>query len=72
MYTIRSMSTGLQVDGWFQKEINSVDNVKGLRFRIPRMGGKVMKCLGGDVLFVWWVLYVVESFFFCFVKVAFQ
>ena len=50
VHAIRGMSTGLQAGGWFQKEINSVDDFKGLRYRIPGMGGSVMKRLGAETI----------------------
>jgi len=38
--------TGVQMGGWFQKEITSVDSLKGLKMRIPGLGGEVMNRLG--------------------------
>ncbi len=38
---------GVQMGGWFNKEINSVADLKGLKMRIPGMGGEVLKRLGG-------------------------
>ena len=32
--------------GWYKKEINSLDDFKGLRIRIPGLGGEVLKRLG--------------------------
>ncbi len=40
-------NTGVQMAGWFKKEINSVDDLKGLKMRIPGLGGEVLKKLGG-------------------------
>ncbi len=36
--------------GWFRKEINSVDDLKGLKMRIPGLGGKVLAKMGGTVV----------------------
>ncbi|MCU7800133.1 MAG: TRAP transporter substrate-binding protein [gamma proteobacterium symbiont of Lucinoma myriamae] len=39
-------NTGNQMGGWFKKEINSVDDLKGLKMRIPGFAGEVMAKLG--------------------------
>ena len=41
-------STGVQMGGWFNKEINSPDDLKGLKMRIPGLGGDVMAKLGAS------------------------
>lgn len=40
-------NTGVQMAGWFNKEINTSDDLKGLKMRIPGLGGSVLKKLGG-------------------------
>lgn len=42
-------NTGVQMGGWFNKEINSLADISGLRFRIPGLGGQVMERLGASV-----------------------
>ncbi|MDJ0896810.1 MAG: ABC transporter substrate-binding protein, partial [Alphaproteobacteria bacterium] len=39
-------ATGTQMGGWFNKEINSPEDLKGLKMRIPGLGGTVMSKLG--------------------------
>ncbi|MBL4801723.1 MAG: TRAP transporter substrate-binding protein [Emcibacter sp.] len=39
-------NSGVQMGGWFKKEINSLQDFKGLRIRIPGLGGEVLKRLG--------------------------
>ena len=40
-------STGTQMAGWFNKEINSIDDLKGLKMRIPGLAGEVFAAVGG-------------------------
>lgn len=40
-------NTGVQMAGWFKKEITSLDDMKGLKMRIPGLGGEVLKKVGG-------------------------
>ncbi len=39
-------NTGCQMGGWFRKEINTVDDLKGLKFRIGGFPGRVLQKLG--------------------------
>jgi TRAP-type mannitol/chloroaromatic compound transport system substrate-binding protein len=40
-------NTGAQMAGWFRKEMKSVADVKGLKFRIGGFAGKVIERMGG-------------------------
>ncbi len=42
-------NTGAQMGGWWNKEINSLADIQGLKMRIPGLGGKVMDKLGVTV-----------------------
>ncbi|MDF1854041.1 twin-arginine translocation signal domain-containing protein [Pseudooceanicola sp.] len=41
--------TAAQGGGWFRKPVNSPDDFKGLKFRMPGLGGQVMAKLGASV-----------------------
>ena len=43
-------NTGVQMGGWFNREINSIDDFKGLKMRIPGLGGKVISKAGGSAV----------------------
>jgi TRAP-type mannitol/chloroaromatic compound transport system substrate-binding protein len=43
-------ATGTQAGGWFNKEINSADDFKGLKMRIPGLGGNVLSKLGASTV----------------------
>src|SRR5690606_37521243 len=40
------VNSGTQMGGWFRKEIKTVEDLKGLKFRIGGMGGHVLAKLG--------------------------
>ena len=39
-------NSGVQMGGWFNREINSIADLKGLKMRIPGLGGKVLEKAG--------------------------
>jgi TRAP-type mannitol/chloroaromatic compound transport system substrate-binding protein len=43
-------NTGVQMGGWFRKKMNSIKDYKGLKMRIPGLGGKVIAKAGGTVV----------------------
>ena len=43
-------NTGMQMGGWFNKEINATDDLKGLKMRIPGIAGKALVKAGGAAI----------------------
>jgi TRAP-type mannitol/chloroaromatic compound transport system substrate-binding protein len=41
-------NTGAQMGGWFKKEIRTLDDINGLKIRIPGIGGQVWKRMGAE------------------------
>ena len=39
-------ASGVQMGGWYNKEINSLDDLDGLKMRMPGLGGEVMSRMG--------------------------
>ncbi|WP_343563132.1 TRAP transporter substrate-binding protein [Kiloniella sp. b19] len=39
-------NTGVQMGGWFNKEINSIEDFQGLKIRMPGLGGEVLRRIG--------------------------
>lgn len=44
-----SGDTGTQTGGWFRNELNSLEDIQGLRFRTPGLGGQVWQKMGVSV-----------------------
>jgi len=44
---VRGGNTGTQMFGWFKREINSLEDLQGLKMRIPSLGGEVFRRIGG-------------------------
>ncbi|MBL4666852.1 MAG: hypothetical protein JKY04_05695 [Sneathiella sp.] len=49
LHSFLAGNTGPQAGGWFRKEIKSADDFKGLKFRMPGLGGKALGKLGASV-----------------------
>lgn len=43
-------NTGVQMGGWFNKEINTVSDLTGLKMRIPGLAGKALDKAGGAAI----------------------
>lgn len=43
-------SSGVQMAGWFNREINSLADIRGLRMRIPGLAGEVFSAAGGEAV----------------------
>lgn len=44
---MQGANTGHQMGGWFKREINSLEDFRGLKMRIPGLGGDLVNALGG-------------------------
>lgn len=49
VYSFPGGSTGVQMGGWFKKEISSLDDLKGIKMRIPGFAGEIMAKIGVNV-----------------------
>ena len=50
LYPVPGGNTGVQMAGWFNKEIKSVASLRGLKMRIPGLGGETWKRAGGEAV----------------------
>lgn len=39
-------NTGMGMGGWFKREINSLEDIQGLKYRIPGLGGDILQRMG--------------------------
>ena len=50
MYPFAGPATGVQMGGWLNKQITKLDDYKGVKFRMPGLGGEVLRALGVAVV----------------------
>lgn len=50
LYPLLGGNTSIQMGGWFKKEINSLQDLQGLKMRIPGLGGEVMSKMGVNTI----------------------
>ncbi|MCB1507229.1 MAG: TRAP transporter substrate-binding protein [Hyphomicrobiaceae bacterium] len=43
-------NTGVQMGGWFAREINSLEDMRGIKMRMPGLGGEVLRRLGASAV----------------------
>jgi TRAP-type mannitol/chloroaromatic compound transport system substrate-binding protein len=46
------MNTGTQMGGWFNKEVDTAEDFKGLRYRMPGLGAEVLRRMGAIVVMI--------------------
>jgi TRAP-type mannitol/chloroaromatic compound transport system substrate-binding protein len=47
---LMAFNTGVQMGGWFNKEISGPGDFKGLRYRMPELGAEVLRRMGATVV----------------------
>ena len=45
-------NSGVQMGGWFNKKINTIEDFKGLKMRMPGLGGKVLSKIGASPVLI--------------------
>ncbi len=43
-------NSGVQMGGWFRKPVNTIEDFKGLKMRMPGLGGDVLNAIGATAL----------------------
>jgi TRAP-type mannitol/chloroaromatic compound transport system substrate-binding protein len=43
-------NTGVQMGGWYKREINQIEDLQGLKIRMPGLGGEVINRAGGTTV----------------------
>ena len=41
-------NTGVQMGGWFKQEMNSIEDFRGIKMRMPGLGGEVLRRIGAS------------------------
>jgi TRAP-type mannitol/chloroaromatic compound transport system substrate-binding protein len=47
---LMATNTGVQMGGWFNKEISGPNDYKGLRYRMPELGAEILRRMGATVV----------------------
>ncbi|HKM73554.1 MAG TPA: TRAP transporter substrate-binding protein [Stellaceae bacterium] len=47
---LMALNTGVQMGGWFNKQVNAPEDFKGLRYRMPGLGADVLRRMGATVV----------------------
>jgi TRAP-type mannitol/chloroaromatic compound transport system substrate-binding protein len=47
---LMALNTGVQMGGWFNKEVHKPEDFRGLRYRMPGLGAEVLRRIGATVV----------------------
>jgi TRAP-type mannitol/chloroaromatic compound transport system substrate-binding protein len=47
---LMACNSGVQMGGWFNKEVNALQDFKGQRYRMPELGAEVLRRMGATVV----------------------